>query len=471
MHELTASTLDFIKRNGLILPDDRVLLSLSAGKDSMAMLHILREISGIVGFTMGIFHLNHCIRGGESDMDENFVRETAASMGITAHMFSHDFSAESAAGKSFEERARDIRYALLSEVSRDRGYSKIAMGHNRGDNIETILMRIFTGTGVYGLKGIPPCRDNIIRPLLNASPESIYRFLSDSRIPWREDSSNSEERYRRNFIRNRVIPLVRESFPMLADSIESLSSVAGEYESLLESRVLPQAVSGSIDDGSLCIPEKNLDSPELFGYAMSRILRERFGLSLPSSAIREMRRKLESVRGGIVLYDNGVFTVARKNVKGVRCIAVKSREIKTDDDWEYQVELAPGYPCRIFLREIGIECTITETSYDFFIENRTDGNYVFIGLSHDQYILSIRNRRNGDAMDLEFGMKKLKDLFIEKKLDSEAKKRVPLIIVGADVAAIVPGAVCAALNRVAPGYHVVKDAKKVLALYFAKKQM
>ncbi|HPD78502.1 MAG TPA: tRNA lysidine(34) synthetase TilS, partial [Spirochaetota bacterium] len=212
-----------VKTHSLIDSGDRILLSLSAGKDSMAMLDLMMRYRQIINFDIAIFHLNHMMRGQDAFLDEDFVCEKARSLKIIAYIRQYDFNSQTPQGISFEEHARNVRYSMLSEIASLENFNKIATAHNKSDNAETLLMRIFLGTGIYGLKGIEYTSGNIIRPMLDLMPEEIYSYLRENSIAWREDLSNEDCTYSRNYIRNKIMPLVTERF---ADAISNIIKIS-----------------------------------------------------------------------------------------------------------------------------------------------------------------------------------------------------------------------------------------------------
>ncbi|HOO72722.1 MAG TPA: tRNA lysidine(34) synthetase TilS [Spirochaetota bacterium] len=475
MHQLITTTLDYIERHALISRGDRIILSLSAGKDSMALLHVLLALRERLGVDLGIFHVNHLMRGEESDADEEFLKETAARLDIPCFMDRYDFKRNRAAGLSFEEQAREKRYALMKELMEREGYTRAAMGHSRNDNIETILMRIFTGTGVYGLRGIRPERDEIIRPLLHCGSDEIYAFLRDENIPWREDRSNSRNEYSRNFIRNEIIPQIRERFPMLFTSIENLSEIAVGYESLLETLLTPLLAQNiRWENGALIIPEKTINTePPLFNFALSSLSRKYFGFTPGFSTLNEINSKRKSGRSHIELYSAGSFSISRKFLEGEPCIVFSPFKTDIPSEWSYALNLNEGGEIELAIPEINAIIKARPVDHNFFINNKHKSNYIFLGLTHDirPLTITIRNRRKGDRIKLSHGSKKLKDLYIEKKLDSCQKMSIPLCIVNSEVAAVMPGAVNAGANRVSADFLVTGESKKVLALYYSYQEM
>ncbi|MCC6145016.1 MAG: tRNA lysidine(34) synthetase TilS, partial [Candidatus Hydrogenedentes bacterium] len=203
----------YIAQEGLLEPGQGVVAAVSGGADSVALLLLLLEF----GYTASVAHFDHQTRGGESAADLEFVRELAARLGTSFHSTTAPVAAMAeAAGESFETCARRLRYAWLADIARETGFHTVATGHHLDDQAETALMRIVRGTGVAGLGGIQPLRDEgrmrIVRPLLCCRREEIAAWLEGRGQAWRTDASNSDTHYLRNRIRHGLLPLLRAEF-------------------------------------------------------------------------------------------------------------------------------------------------------------------------------------------------------------------------------------------------------------------
>ncbi len=194
---------DTLKKYGMLNGVTEVTVALSGGADSVALLCCLEVLSDELGIKLYAAHLNHSLRGEESDADETFVRELCRQKNIPLFCEKADvrkFSIES--GKSTELAAREVRYEFLKRVSK----GVIATAHTASDNIETVLFNLARGTGVAGLCGIPPKRDNLIRPLIKVTRAEVERYCLENGLKYRTDSTNSDQAYSRNRIRHSVVP-------------------------------------------------------------------------------------------------------------------------------------------------------------------------------------------------------------------------------------------------------------------------
>lgn len=214
--------INYIKQEHLFSKNDLLLLAVSGGADSVA----LSELCHRAGFSFVIVHCNFQLRGEESERDEAFVKDLAAHYGVD--LFVKKFDTARYAGEkkiSIQVAARELRYGWFYELleekkvaDKDRGIY-IVTAHHANDNIETLLMNFFKGTGIKGLQGIQPRYGSLVRPLLFARKETLLQFLKEAQIDFVEDSSNLSVKYTRNYFRNEIIPLIRKTFPQVEENL------------------------------------------------------------------------------------------------------------------------------------------------------------------------------------------------------------------------------------------------------------
>jgi len=459
---------NYIKQNNLISKGDRVLLSCSAGKDSMAMLHIMMKLSRDMDFSISLFHLNHMMRGKDSDMDESFIKGEAVKFNLEIFSEKFDFHAEDGNKGSFEERARDIRYGKLQVIAEKYNFNKIATAHSLNDNAETLLMRIFSGTGIHGLRGIRPKRENIIRPILDLSVREIISYLEYNKISWREDLSNSDNSYDRNYIRNEVFPVINRQYSRSIESINELSNYAAENISLINT--LADKLYGDVYEvrnNTVHIKTELFNSDiNLFKHLISRAVREHFGCYISSGMIGEICRRFLTEKSNNLLYENRIFFVEKLYNAGKPEVKISPAEdLKGKvEDWEYEIRVGEGIPVKVELTEPGVSILIKYADLAFFEQNKFNKKYIFVTFYDDIDTIYIRNRRKGDRIHLESGTKKIKDLFIEKKLDNETKNRTQLLIINSKIAAVMPGFFIDEKNRVSMDFIVKNNSKKILVI-------
>jgi tRNA(Ile)-lysidine synthase len=219
-----------IRRYGMFASGDRVVVAVSAGPDSVCLLHLLRELAPALDVAVaGIAHVNHKLRGKESDLDECFVADTARALGLPFHRTEAPVGEASG---NLEQAARRARAEFFRELIARDAATRIAQGHTRDDQAETVLFRLLRGSGLAGLAGVlPVTTSGFVRPLLQVTRAEVTAFLKERGIPWRQDSSNTDPRFARNRIRLRLLPdLTREWNPRLSEALAHLADLAYEEE-------------------------------------------------------------------------------------------------------------------------------------------------------------------------------------------------------------------------------------------------
>ena len=249
---MLARFFEFVKEKQLFEPGQKVLLAVSGGIDSMVLLHLFEKS----GFEYGIVHCNFQLRDEESDGDEEFVKQQVLAHGVPS--FFEKFETEEYAkvnGVSIEMAARELRYQFFEEIRAENKYDFIATAHHQDDLIETFFLNLSRKTGIKGLIGIKEKTGKIIRPLLFAGRNEIEDFARINFIDFREDSSNKEVIYRRNFLRNKILPLFDDLNPSfknnLLSSIENLKETEQVYSGYLEmekTKVIRQEMENTVID-------------------------------------------------------------------------------------------------------------------------------------------------------------------------------------------------------------------------------
>ncbi|MGB2697476.1 MAG: tRNA lysidine(34) synthetase TilS, partial [Candidatus Zixiibacteriota bacterium] len=202
-----------IDRYHMIKSGDKVVVAVSGGPDSVTLLLVLLELKKDFNLSLFIAHVNHKLRGKESDQDQGFVRKLASDLNIKLYTSSFQVKKEAKKMKlSVEECAREIRYNYLNKLADKLKAQKIALGHNFNDQAETVLIRLIRGSGSLGLSGIPPVKNKIIRPLIEIKREEIEAFLKKKKIPFRIDSSNLRTDYLRNKVRLKLLPILKKGY-------------------------------------------------------------------------------------------------------------------------------------------------------------------------------------------------------------------------------------------------------------------
>lgn len=255
----------------LFSADDRILVGFSGGADSMTLLCVLLEITDKKN--VRAFHVNHMLRGKEADADEDFCRCFCNSKDIPFSSVRVDVASASN-GSGTEEKARDMRYSALISEARRTGCSKIALAHTASDNLETVIFNLSRGAGLSGMRGIRPKRAaeefEIIRPLILCTRDETEGYANENSLPFCTDKTNSDTHYTRNFIRHKIVPLIKEINPAVEERISvssGLFSADEEYLSLLSEDFIDRHGIKSSCDVSLLTSLP----PSLFSRVMAKM--------------------------------------------------------------------------------------------------------------------------------------------------------------------------------------------------------
>lgn len=212
---LPDSFLQFVQLHHLFEPSDRLLLAFSGGIDSVVLAHLLHDGK----YDWALAHVNFGLRGEESDNDQSFCNDMARQFGVPFHTIRKNTKNHARRNKlSVQMAARDLRYEWLEEIRKDHGFDYILTAHHLNDSLETSLLNFSRGTGLSGLRGMVARTGRVLRPLLSTTREAIEVYACLNEFTWREDSSNVSDKYRRNFLRHQVIPLLKTVNPSLEQS-------------------------------------------------------------------------------------------------------------------------------------------------------------------------------------------------------------------------------------------------------------
>lgn len=226
-----------IKKYNLINSGDKIILGVSGGPDSMAMLEILRQLKDEMNFEIYVAHINHNIRGKDADEDEKYVKKYCKNHNIKCFSKKIDVPTISRSEKiGTEEAGRKVRYEYFDEILKETNSNKIAIAHNKNDKVETIIMHLLRGSGVSGLRGIETIRENkFIKPLIECDRQEIEKYCEENHLQPRIDKTNFENDCTRNKIRNIVIPYIKEQFnPNIIETITRLSDVISSENDFID---------------------------------------------------------------------------------------------------------------------------------------------------------------------------------------------------------------------------------------------
>lgn len=413
----------YVSENELFTENDRILLTVSGGVDSMVMLSLFTEC----GYNVGVAHCNFCLRGAESDEDEVLVADEAQKRGIECYNRRFDTQGEmERTGESMEMAARRLRYEWFDELCAEHGYTTISVAHHIDDSIETFFINLLRGTGLRGLTGITTRRNNIIRPLMFATRKEITEYAVSRHIPYREDSSNRSTKYLRNKIRLGLVPMIREINP--------------KFTSLMRGNIAHLAEAQVFVDYAIDIIRKTAVE-EVDGIHYLRL--ERLGDSIPQNFVAyEILSSVYGFKSDVVhalmrAYHGGV---TGKRFYSKEWVAYLERgeiaitPIADDDDCEIIVNVED-------LRSFCGNSVLyyEHTDIDQVTTFGVPANMAQLDADTLQYPLRLRRWRNGDWF-IPFGMsgrKKVGDFLTDAKVSAPERKRQFVLLSGSDIVWVV----------------------------------
>ena len=415
-----------IKKYSMLPEGSRVLVAVSGGADSMALLHLLCELRESLGIkTIEAAHFNHMIRGAEADRDEEFVKRVCESLGIRLHVGRADVPAAAAqTGEGHEECGRRLRYEFFEGCV--PAEFKIATAHNLNDNAETVLIYLIRGTGLKGMCGIPPVRGRIIRPLLACSRAEIEEYCIKNNISYVTDSTNLEEVYARNKIRKHIIPAMLEINGAALRNIYFASQHNRMDEELLESEC--RAAWGRIKEkahdgfkGGVLISEL-ISLPDGLLVRLFRLAAGEYGLELSRTGAKLL---LDMVRRG----------TGRADLGGGYTASVRKGRLYIESYDEKAVEFADiDLSSGVFFAK-GIKISIIDAK-EFEKLKNVNKKLLNCSLDYDKINpnLHLRQRRDGDRITLlrRNVTKSLKKLFNEAGIPPRLRSSVPIIADGSE---------------------------------------
>ncbi|WP_241241260.1 tRNA lysidine(34) synthetase TilS [Thermotoga sp. 38H-to] len=375
-----------------------MLVAVSGGIDSMTLLYVLKKFSLPLKITVTAAHLDHRIRES-SKRDREFVEKICRQWNVPVEIAEVDVpSLWRDSGKTLEEIAREIRYDFLKKTAEKVGATKIALAHHKNDLLETVVHRLVRGTGPLGLACISPKREEFIRPLLVFKRSEIEEYARKNGVPYVVDETNYDVKYTRNFIRHRIIPLMKELNPTVEDAVYRLVSVTHLLRNFVE-RTVQDFVEKNV-----CFYEdyavfNEPEDPFLFLEVTRWVLKEMYG------RIPEYEKLIETLKSKRVDLWSGTFVERSFGYTAVgKTVFRKKYRVEVKDE-SLEIE---GFKIRV-------------------VKNR------------DTMKFWVRNRKEGDRIIVNGRERKLKDVFIEKKVPTFYRDRVPLLVDERDRILWVPG--------------------------------
>lgn len=442
--DMKKKVLDFIREQHMVEEGDGVLAAVSGGADSVCLLFLLCSMREELAVRLAAFHLHHGLRGAEADRDEAFVKQLCEAWQVPFYSAHEDAAAYGRErGISEEEAGRELRYSHLEALADRLSFGKIAVAHHREDQAETVVFHLFRGTGLKGMGGIRPVRGKIIRPLLECSRQEIEGYLRENGISWCEDSTNSENTYKRNRIRNELLPWAGQYLNERAsEHAAQFARFAAQADAYFEA----QAEMILEAENRAAVSVRTFDSqPEILkGYLVRAMIRQAGG-----SARNLTERHIQAVcaltgPGGGVRAD---LPGGLQAVRGYRELRI-ARPERLEESGILE-QLGKQLQFRVYPREKQLEIPKNRCT-KWFDYDRIKGT------------LSVRTRKEGDYFLLRDGKKKLlRRYLIDEKIPEAERDKLLLLTEGSHVLWVIG-------YRISEYYKVSETTEKILEVSVCK---
>ncbi len=383
-----------VKSFSLFYEGETVTVALSGGADSVSLLHALNELKDELGIKLNAAHLNHSIRGEEADRDENFVKELCKALNIELFCEKKDVPEYAKNNHlSLELAARELRYDFLNRVA----VGKIATAHTASDNLETLLFNLSRGTALKGLCGIPPKRDNIIRPIIFCTRADVEKYCKENNLSFVTDSTNLQDDYSRNKLRHNAVPVLKQiNVNVETLAVKTAQALSEDYACL--EAVANEKMYSLIEENSIFVGSFD----ELHPAIAKRIIKNYFGIFYPEITLENHHI--------VSLYDICLAKKGKVNLPLSIFGEVKDGYLKFYDTSKLQ---KPNFEVSI------IECKNVNNLFSNSL------------LDYDKIVgeLTIRTRIEGDSIRLfnRGCTKSLKKLYCENKIPLEIRESLPVI--------------------------------------------
>lgn len=465
MFRLIDKVEETIRQNSMINRGDKIIVAVSGGPDSMCLLHLLFSLKYKYDIKLIAAHVNHGLRGEEADKDEDYVRQYCRSIDVPFYSIKVDLNKLAKEKKiSCESAGREVRYNFFEDLMHKTNAQKIALAHNANDQAETVLMRLMRGTGVEGLTGIKPVRDNIfIRPIINISRDEIEEYCDKHKLSPRIDKTNLESIYTRNKIRLDLIPYIKENFNK--DVIGAINNLVfmvtkdNEYLEIISKEKYKKYCSKK--DLKVIINKDAFNEHEAI---LTRIIRlsllELKGnlLDLEKVHIYDIINVQANETGKRIILPDQI--IAYNNYGNIELYKQKDLTVLRNDD-EYNLSLNDTAE----ISEMNLKVSTSILPKGSNINYKENEMIKYFDYDKVQEKMIIRFRRNGDKFT-PFGMKgskKLKDLFIDLKIPQEERDNIPLICFGDEIAWVIG-------YRISNKFKVDKNTNRILEIKLERRE-
>lgn len=456
---------NYINDNKLIEKQDKVLIALSGGPDSVCMLHILYKLKEVFDIELGAIHINHMLRGDESDKDEEYIIRLCSELGINYYVKRIDIECvANKEGVSLEVAGRNERYKAFEEIRKEHSYNKIAVAHNENDQAETVIMRMMRGTGLEGLTGIKSKRkDGIIRPILCLKRNEIEDYCKENNLNPRIDKSNHERIYSRNRVRLDILPYMKEHFN--DDIVETLNRMVlllqkdnefiEEYSKKCYNKYCKTKINELIINKELFKDEMDSIISRVIIMAFKNISNSHENFEMKH--INQITSLSKNSTGKKINLTNNIVC---ENLYGD--IIFKSNQSQNKNNNNNVLIKKEEFSNNIYFEDYEIKFQVIENNgKEKFPKNDLIKLFDYDKIKRD---ILIRHRKDGDKI-VPLGMngsKKIKDIFMDLKIPRDDRDEIPIVCFDDEISWVVG---CKTSQK----FKITKDTKKILKIAFSRK--
>lgn len=438
----------YIQSKQLMEDGDHLIIGVSGGADSMALIDVLRQLAKKRSYQLVVVHINHGLRGETARNDEVLVSNYCKTHGLIFEVFHEDVKSFALKkGLSIEEAGRDIRYTRFNELADLAENSKIVVAHHENDQAETVLHNLMRGAALKGLGGIRPIRERICRPFLCVTKSDILAYCEKYQVTYHEDETNQGLDYTRNCIRHQLIPMIESQFnPQIIKQLSAMAEILQEEENYMvqETRsLLHRSIRDEKPNGvTLNLEPLLVAHPVLVSRLFRFVIDEQKGSlqNISKVHVKAMVELLTKETGKFIALPGGI--IVEKSYDTIRIM--KAKPLIEKAKWQYTT--------RIFSTKEKPENPKNEYT-KWFDYDRIIGN------------LTVRPRRNGDfiRINAQMGRKKIKDIFIDEKIPKELRDNIPLLADEQEIIWIIG-------YRMSEKYKITEKTTKIIEVVINKEE-
>lgn len=451
--------ISYVQRNSMLQEKDKVVIGISGGADSVCLFFMMLELRKQYNLELYAVHVNHGIRGDDADGDEEFVKELISTEGVVLTCIHENIKEYARVWKMTEEEAgRHVRYKAFYQVYSQYNCNKIAVAHHENDQAETVLFQLFRGSGLKGLSGIPPVRNEIIRPLLCVNRAEIEQYLSDNKIAYRTDKSNFTEAYTRNKIRLNIIEYtVKNINSQAVNHIAMAAGMLREAQEYIEKNAqirFKKIVSTDNGKYSFLVDLFQKEDP-VIQKEILRIILMKLCDQLKDFEACHIDMILSLTRKPVGKHRNLPYGIcATRSYDSVILYKGTYEYENKQNEFQISIQIPGSYQMPNSNAKIHFEIIESKEENKIFPKNNCTKWFDYDRIKNTIFI---RNRKSGDFLQIDStgGHKKLKSYFIDNKIPKEERQNVPLLADGNHIMWVIG-------DRISEYYKVREDTTKIL---------